>query len=281
MMQELGWLDSGKAWIVENGPSFAVDIIAFLLLLIVGKIIVGAICNVAGKALSKAERVSELLKKFALDSLRKVLWVVVLMVALPRIGIDVAPLIAGLGVAGFVIGFAFQETLGNLASGVMILLNQPFKNGDFVEAGGHSGVVRELNLMATTMTSGDNRKIIVPNKAVWGGSITNFSTLGTRRVDLTVGIGYTSDIAKAQATLYRILKSNDKIINDPAPVVEVVELADSSVNFVVRPWCATADYWDVYFDVTRKVKEEFDKEGIEIPFPQMDVHVNGALSQPA
>ncbi len=280
-MQEFGWLESGKNWIFENGPAYAVDFVVFILLLIIGKIIIGTICNVASKALSKAERVSDLLKKFALDSLRKVLWVVVLMVALPRIGIDVAPLIAGLGVAGFVIGFAFQETLGNLASGVMILLNQPFKNGDFVEAGGHSGVVRELNLMATTMTSGDNRKIIIPNKAVWGGSITNFSTLGTRRVDLTVGIGYTSDIAKAQATLYRILKSNDKIIADPAPVVEVVELADCSVNFVVRPWCATADYWAVHCDVTRKVKEEFDKEGIEIPFPQMDVHVNGALSQPA
>ncbi len=280
-MQEFGWLESGKNWIFENGPAYAVDLVVFILLLIIGRIVIGAVCNVADKALSKVERVSDMLKRFALDSLRKVLWIVILMVALPRLGVDVAPLIAGLGVAGFVIGFAFQETLGNLASGVMILLNQPFKNGDFVEAGGHSGVVRELNLMATTMTSGDNRKIIIPNKAVWGGSITNFSTLGTRRVDLRVGIGYTSDIAKAQATLYRILKSNDKIIDDPAPVVEVVELADCSVNFVVRPWCSTADYWAVHFDVTRKVKEEFDKEGIEIPFPQMDVHVNGALSKPA
>ncbi len=280
-MHEMTWLESAKTWLFDNGPSFAVDIVVFFLLLLIGKIIIGAVCRVADKALNKAERVSDLLKKFAVDTLRKVLWVVVLMIALPRIGIDVAPLIAGLGVAGFVIGFAFQESLGNLAAGVMILLNQPFKNGDFVEAGGQSGVVRELNLMATTMTSGDNRKIIIPNKAIWGGSITNFSALGTRRVDLTVGIGYTSDIAKAQATLQRILKSNDKILGDPAPVVEVVELADCSVNFVVRPWCATADYWAVYFDITRKVKEEFDKEGIEIPFPQMDVHVNGALSQPA
>ncbi len=280
-MQDMGWLESGKTWLFDNGPGFAVDIIVFLLLLLIGKIIVGAVCNVTDKALAKADRVSDLLKKFAVDSLRKVLWVIVLMVALPRIGIDVAPLIAGLGVAGFVIGFAFQETLGNLASGVMILLNQPFKNGDFVEAAGHSGVVRELNLMATTMTSGDNRKIILPNKSVWGGSIVNFSALGTRRVDLTMGIGYTSDIAKAQATLYRILKSNDKILSDPAPVVEIIELADSSVNFVVRPWCATADYWAVRCEVMRQMKEEFDKEGIEIPFPQMDVHINGALSQPS
>ncbi len=280
-MEDLSWLESGKTWFIENGPAYAVDIIVFILLLIIGKIIVGAVCRVADKGLSKADRVSDLLKKFALDSLRKVLWVIVLMVALPRIGIDVAPLIAGLGVAGFVIGFAFQETLGNLASGVMILLNQPFKNGDFVEAGGHSGVIRELNLMATTMTTGDNRKIIIPNKSVWGGSIVNFSTLGTRRIDLTMGIGYTADIAKAQATLHRILKSHKNILSDPAPVVEVVELADSSVNFVVRPWCATADYWPLRFELMRQMKEEFDKEGIEIPFPQMDVHINGALTQSA
>jgi len=280
-MQGITWLESGKTWLFENGPSFAVDIIVFVVLLLIGKIIIGAVCRMADKALTKADRVSDLLREFAIDTLRKVSWVVVLMVALPRIGIDVAPLIAGLGVAGFVIGFAFQESLSNLAAGVMILLNQPFKNGDYVEAGGKSGVVRELNLMATTMTSGDNRKIIIPNKAIWGSSITNFSALATRRVDLTVGIGYTADITKARATLQRILQANDKVLNDPAPMVEVTELADSSVNFVVRPWCASADYWTVYCDVTRKVKEEFDKEGIEIPFPQMDVHINGALSQPA
>jgi len=268
-----GWLQNLNEWFIDKGPQLLVDTGVFLLLLLVGKFIVSVISKVVNKALKKVDRVSDLLRKFAVDTVRKVLWVIVLMIALPRIGIDVAPLIAGLGVAGFVIGFAFQESLGNLASGVMILLNQPFKNGDFVDCGGHTGVVRELNLMATTMTTPDNKKIIIPNKSVWGGSIVNFSALDTRRVDLTFGIGYKSDIAKAKETLGRILSENEKILKDPAPVVEVVELADSSVNFVCRPWCATADYWTVYFEVTRKVKEEFDKVGLEIPFPQRDVHI--------
>lgn len=267
------WVQILSEWLVEQAPALLADLAVFFLLLIIGKFVISMLCRVAGKALAGADRVSDLLRKFALDSLRKVLWVVIMMIALPRIGIDVAPLIAGLGVAGFVIGFAFQETLGNLASGVMILLNQPFKNGDFVDCGGHSGVVRELNLMATTMTTGDNKKIIIPNKSVWGGSIVNFSAMDTRRVDLTFGIGYTSDIGKAKETLLRILAGNDKVLKDPAPVVEVVELADSSVNFICRPWCASADYWAVYFEMNRTVKEEFDKAGLEIPFPQMAIHM--------
>lgn len=273
-MGEENWVETTKNWLYDAGPGLLNDALIFIALLIVGRIVISMICRVAGKALKRAPRVSDLLQKFALDTLRKVLWVIILMIALPHIGIDVAPLIAGLGVAGFVIGFAFQESLGNLASGVMILLNQPFKNGDFVDCGGHSGVIRELNLMATTMTTGDNKKIIIPNKSVWGGSIVNFSAMDTRRVDLTFGIGYTSDIAKAKETLLSILAGNSKILKDPEPVVEVVELADSSVNFVCRPWCASGDYWGVYFEVTRKVKEEFDRAGLEIPFPQMSVHMS-------
>ncbi|MBN4076452.1 mechanosensitive ion channel family protein [Gemmatimonas aurantiaca] len=269
-----GLVEQLSGWLKESGPALLIDLGIFILLLIIGKFIISMVCRIATKALKKTERVSALLQKFALDTLRKVLWIIVMMFALPRIGIDVAPLIAGLGVAGFVIGFAFQETLGNLASGVMILLNQPFKNGDFVSCGGHSGTIRELNLMATTMTTGDNKKITIPNKSVWGGSIINFSAMDTRRVDLTFGIGYTADIAKARETLLNILSSNSKILRDPEPLVEVVELADSSVNFVCRPWCASGDYWTVYFEVTRKVKEEFDKAGLEIPFPQMDVHLH-------
>lgn len=269
-----GLVDKLSGWLIESGPALLADLGIFLMLLIVGKFMISLVCRIATKTLSKTDRVSGLLQKFALDTLRKVLWVIVMMLALPRIGIDVAPLIAGLGVAGFVIGFAFQETLGNLASGVMILLNQPFKNGDYVSCGGHSGTIRELNLMATTMTTGDNKKIIIPNKSVWSGSIVNFSAMDTRRVDMTFGIGYTSDIAKAKETLQNILASNDKVFKDPAPLIEVVELADSSVNFLCRPWCASSDYWSVHFDVTRKVKEEFAKAGLEIPFPQMDVHLH-------
>lgn len=272
-MNEASILTGLTDWLVDNGPQLVADLLVFVLILLVGKFVVSMVCRIFGKALAKAERVSELLRKFALDTLRKVLWVVVLMVALPKIGVDVAPLIAGLGVAGFVIGFAFQESLSNLAAGVMILLNQPFKNGEYVEAGGHAGVIRDLNLMATTMTTGDNRKIIIPNKAVWGGPIVNFSATGTRRIDMTFGIGYGNDMGKAQSIIKKIIASYDKVLKDPAPLVEVFELADSSVNFVVRPWCKTADLWELKLGITRRVKEEFDKEGIEIPFPQMAIHV--------
>ncbi|MBD3234998.1 MAG: mechanosensitive ion channel [candidate division Zixibacteria bacterium] len=273
-MEEISWLESIRAWIVEKGPAFAVDVLVFLLIIIIGKIIISAIVNVLRKALMKSGRVNEMLQKFAVDISRKVMWVIVLMVALPRLGIDIAPLIAGLGVAGFVIGFAFQESLGNLAAGVMILVNQPFTTGHYVEAGGHAGSVTELNLMATTMLTPDNRKIVIPNRAIWGGSIVNYSAMDTRRIDLVIGIGYSSPIGKARDILMNILNSEERVLKDPAPTIEVIELADSSVNFVYRPWCKTGDYWPLRFYLMRAVKEEFDKEGIEIPFPQTDVHLH-------
>jgi small conductance mechanosensitive channel len=154
----------------------------------------------------------------------------------------------------------------------MIALNQPFQVGDFVEVGGVPGVVDETNMMATTLHSPDNKKIVVPNRSVWGSTITNYSALDTRRVDLVMGISYSSDIGKAKEVILSVLKGNEMVLDDPGPTVEVVEMADSSVNLVVRPWCKTADYWKVYFSVNRAAKEALDQAGIEIPFPQMDVH---------
>jgi len=279
MGNELAWAAKGKEWLVTNGADLAVNLVLFLLIIIIGKAISKAICVAADKALRKSSRVSDMLRNFAVDVLNKVLFAIVLMVALQRLGVDIAPLIAGLGVTGFVLGFAFQGALGNLAAGVMILLNEPFKIGDIIEAAGHTGSVKELNLMATIIATPDNKKITIPNGSIWGGSIVNFSTNDTRRVDLTVGIGYDDDIAKAQEIIAGILKNNEKVLDDPAPAIKVVELADSSVNFAVRPWSKTEDYWDVYFDVTRKVKEEFDRVGIGIPYPQMDIHHHGLPHQ--
>jgi small conductance mechanosensitive channel len=199
--------------------------------------------------------------------------------ALPRLGVDVGPLIAGLGVAGFIIGFAFQESLGNMAAGLMIVLNKPYQIGNYIEAAGSSGSVKELNMMATTLLTPDNKKIIIPNSKVWGDSITNYSAMPTRRVDMTVGISYGSDIGKAIETIKSIIDADDRILNDPGPMIEVVELGDSSVNLCVRPWCNTGDYWSVYFDTTRKMKESLDAAGIEIPFPQMDIHVQDLPKQ--
>lgn len=269
------WAETAQEWVVTNGADFVVNVVIFLLILLVGKIVIGMICRITSQALKKNPRVSEMLQTFAGDILRKALWLLVLMIALDRLGIQIGPLIAGLGVAGFVIGFAFQESLGNLAAGVMILLNEPFRIGDFAEAGGHSGTIKDMNLMATTLTTPDNKKIVIPNRSIWGGSITNYTALDTRRVDMTAGISYSSDIAKAKQIVHRILASHDKVLEEPAPVVEVVEMADSSVNLVVRPWAKTSDYWTVYFSLNQTIKETFDREGIVIPFPQVDVHHHG------
>ncbi len=157
----------------------------------------------------------------------------------------------------------------------MILLNEPFVAGDWIEAGGHSGTVKELNMMATTMATGDNRAIMIPNRVIWGASIINYSKNATRRVDMTVGIGYTSDVQKACSIINDIIAADDRVLTDPKPTIELAEFADSSMNMVVRPWTKKEDYWSFKFAFNRKLKEEFDKNGIEIPFPQMDLHHHG------
>jgi small conductance mechanosensitive channel len=271
-MQAVEWLQEGRTWLIQNGLEFAQSLLAFIVILIIGKIAISMTCKVVYRVLHNADRVSEILEKFTVDTLAKVLWILVLLVGISSFGVDVGPLIAGLGVTGFILGFAFQESLGNLAAGLMLLLNEPFKVGDFVEAAGVSGAVQEMNLMATTLTSPDNKKIMVPNRNIWGGNITNYSAMETRRVDLVVGISYAANIGHATTTIQKVVNGHDLVIDDPEPVIEVVEMAGSSVNLVVRPWCNTADYWTVFFDLQRAVKEALDAEGIEIPFPQLDVH---------
>ena len=277
--EELGWLQKGQDWLIQNGADFVVNIVVFLLILIIGRFVIKGFVKLTRKLLKRSNRVSETLENFVVSVVGKVLWVVLLMVALPRLGIDIAPLIAGLGVTGFIVGFAFQESLGNLASGLMLLLNSPFKIGDYIEAAGHAGAVNELNLMATTLTTPDNKKIVIPNRAIWGGSIVNYTALETRRVDMTVGISYSADIGKAISVIAEKLGGISQILKEPATQIELVEMADSSVNLVVRPWVKTADYWDVFFAANRAVKEGLDAAGIEIPFPQVDVHHHGNGSQ--
>jgi small conductance mechanosensitive channel len=267
--------ESVQTWLSTEGVAFLVNLLVFVVILIIGRIVIGMLKRVLRSAVRKSGNISDMLEKFLVDVSGKVMWVIVFMIALSQLGIDMAPMIASLGVAGFVIGFAFQESLGNLASGVMILINQPFKVGDFVEAGGHSGVVRELSLMSTMMTTGDNKRVTIPNGQVWGSSIVNYSAFDTRRVDMVVGIGYGDDIGKAIEVMRGVIDANDKVLRDPAVTIAVSEMADSSVNLVVRPWVNTADYWGVYFDLTRSFKEKLTEAGVEIPFPQMDVHHHG------
>jgi small conductance mechanosensitive channel len=195
------------------------------------------------------------------------------LMALSQIGISLGPMLAGLGVAGFVVGFALQDTLGNFAAGGMILIYRPYDVDDFIEVAGASGLVKKMSLVSTTITTFDNQTLVIPNSKIWGDVIKNVTAQKLRRVDLEFGIGYGDDVAFAERVLNDILEDHEKVLDKPEALVKVHALADSSVNFIVRPWVRTEDYWDVYWDLTREVKLRFDREGISIPFPQRDVHI--------
>lgn len=194
--------------------------------------------------------------------------------ALGRLGVNTSSFVAVIAAAGLAIGFALQGSLANFAAGVMLIFFRPFKVGDYVEAGGVSGTVEEIQIFATALKTPDNKAVVVPNSSITGGNIVNYSAKPTRRVDLVMGIGYGDDIKRAKEVLEKIVAEDDRVLKDPAPTIAVLELADSSVNFAVRPWVRTPDYWGVYFDLTERIKLEFDKRGITIPFPQRDVHLH-------
>ena len=264
-----------KDWVIESAPGLAIKLVVILILFFVFKIVAGIVAQLAKKALSTPKiKASSLLKDFIVGIVRKLVMAVGLLVILAQLGIDIAPILAGLGVAGFVLGFALQDTLANFAAGLMILFYRPYDVGDVVTAGGVTGSVDAMSLVSTTVKTPDNQRLIVPNSAIWGGVIQNVTANPTRRVDLVFGIGYDDDMAKAEGILAELVEKHDKCLADPAPNIRVHELADSSVNFIVRPWAKTSDYWDVYWDLTRQVKEAFDREGISIPYPQQDVHMH-------
>ena len=212
-----------------------------------------------------------LLRTFLCSIASKTGWTILAVIALGRLGVDVGPLVASLGVTGVVLGFAFKESLGSLAAGLMIALNHPFKVGDYVIVGGIEGAVAELNMMATVLTTGDNKKVTVPNGTVWGSAITNFNALGRRRVDLQVGVAYGTDLAAARAVALEALKTVPGVLADPAPAVAVATLADSAVLLNVRPWAMCADYWTVRAAVLVALVDAFGGAGVSIPFPQLDV----------
>ncbi len=261
-------LDQAQTLLIELGPSVLAAIVIFVVGRWIAKIITKLVARVASKA-----KVDPILVKFMGSVTYAVLLMLVIISALGKLGINTTSFVAVVGAAGLAIGFAFQGTLGNLASGVMLILFRPFKTGDYIEAGGTAGTVEEVQIFATILRTPDNKRIIIPNGTVVGGNITNYSANPTRRVDLVFGIGYGDDLRKAKSLLETIVKEHPQVLADPAPTIAVSELADSSVNFVVRPWVNTADYWTVYFDITETVKLRLDQEGISIPFPQRDVHL--------
>jgi small conductance mechanosensitive channel len=195
-----------------------------------------------------------------------------ILIALSQVGISLGPLLAGLGIAGFIIGFALQDTLSNFASGMLILIYRPFDVGDFVTAGGVTGKVSHMSLVNTTFKTIDNQVLVVPNNMIWSGVVTNVTAQRLRRVDLVFGVAYSDDVEKVEKVLAEIVASHELVLDTPEPMIKLHELADSSVNFVVRPWVKTDDYWDVYWDLLRTVKIRFDAEGITIPFPQREIH---------
>ena len=270
--QEL-W-DKVITWIAEKGLSFAISLIAAIVIFALGALAIRLIVSFIGKAVEKGGKKNTLFGNFVRNVTSKVCWAVLIVVVLGRLGVDVTPIIAGLGVTGFILGFAFQESLGNLASGLMIAINQPFTIGDYVIVAGNEGTVLKVDMMATELATADNKKIVIPNKSAWGGPITNFSALGRRRVDIKIGIDYASDVGKAIEIALAALKAVPGVLQDPAPAVSVASLDDSQVTLNVRPWAEGGEYWAVYNATCQAVKAAFEKNGVSIPFPQLTVHMD-------
>ena len=237
----------------------------------VGRMIAKALGSLLEKVLRKS-RMDDILINFVTSIANILMLLVVVVASLDQLGVDTTSMIALVGAAGLAVGLALQGSLQNFAAGVMLIVFRPFKEGDFVEVAGVSGIVEQITIFNTVMRTADNKEVIVPNGNIYSGVITNYSARDTRRVDMVFGIGYDDDLKKAKAVLEDIINSDSRVLKDPAPVIAVSELADSSVNFVVRPWVNSADYWNVLFETTEAVKLRFDAEGISIPYPQMDVH---------
>lgn len=252
---------------------WGINIVMALVIFIVGRWVVNIINNLVQKLMKRAD-MDEILISFLSSIMRTVLLLFVVVAALDQVGVNTTSFIALLGAAGLAIGLSLQGSLQNFASGVMLIVFRPFKKGDFVEVAGTSGVVSEIGIFTTTMTTPDNKLIIVPNGAIYGGTITNYSAKDTRRIDMVFGIGYGDDIHKAKQILGDIIAADERVLQDPEPTIALGELGDSSVNFLVRPWVNSGDYWAVMWDTNEKVKDTFDANGISIPFPQMDIHVD-------
>ncbi len=258
--------------IISYATEYGVRILVAIVVFIVGRFIAKKLTNLLRKLMEKAKW-DVTLVKFLGNMIYILLLFVVLIITLQTIGIDTTSFIAILGAATLAIGFALKDNLSNFAAGVMILIFRPFEVGHFIEAGGTSGVVEEIGVFNTKLRTGDNKLIYVPNSNIVGGNIVNYSAKDTRRIDLTIGVGYEDDLKKVKEEIWKILNEDERILKDPAPTVAVAELADSSVNFVVRPWVKSSDYWPVYFDLLEKIKVRFDEAGISIPYPQLDVHL--------
>jgi len=268
------WTTAIASLVASEGPRLLFRLLLVLLILFVFFQFSKLVQKGVERGLQSSRlHLSHLLRRMIVSTVRNLVFIFGVLLAISQLGISLGPLLAGLGIAGFIIGFALQDTLSNFASGILILLYRPFDVGDVVTAGGVSGKVNQMSLVNTTFMTFDNQKLVVPNNMIWSSVITNVTAQQTRRVDLVFGISYGDDIDKAEKVLHEVVDAYDAVLKSPEPMIKLHELGDSSVNFIVRPWVKTDDYWDTYWDLTKAVKQRFDKEGISIPFPQRDVHV--------
>lgn len=268
-----GWSSTVMESIVSSGPGLLLSFALFVIIVFAFYKLAQLGQRMVEKGLSKANlQISQLFMRMISSATRNAILLVGILIALSQLGISLGPLLAGLGIAGFIIGFALQDALSNFASGMFVLLYRPFDVGDLVEAAGVFGKVSKMSLVSTTILTLDNQTLVVPNNKIWGDVIKNVTAQRLRRVDLVFGISYGDDIPKAEKILADVVSQNEMVLDDPAPNIRVHELGDSSVNFVCRPWVKTDDYWDAWWDLTKAVKMRFDEEGISIPFPQRDVH---------
>ena len=259
------WLDSAAG--------FAISLVTAIIIFLIGRWLVSKTVSGVDKFMERRE-VDEVLRQFVKNVLGVLLTFIVALIALEQLGVDTTSLLALLGAAGLAVGLALKDSLSNFAAGVMLLLFKPFKSGDLVEAGGSTGIVEKIGMFTTQMRTPDNCEINVPNANIYSDTIVNYSAKPTRRIDLVIGIGYGDDLKKARDVLQGLVDADSRILKDPEAVIAVSELADSSVNFVVRPWVKTEDYWNVRWSLTEQVKQAFDREGISIPYPQQDVHMH-------
>jgi small conductance mechanosensitive channel len=265
-------IDAYTTKAIELVMMYAPKVVLAIVTLIVGLWLIGMITKVTRKSMEKT-KADKTLIPFTTNLVSWLLKVLLFISVASMVGIATTSFIAVLGAAGLAIGLALQGSLGNFAGGVLILIFKPYNVGDLIEAQGHLGVVKEVQIFNTILLTPDNKRVIIPNGAVSNGSIVNYSAEGILRVDMVIGIAYESDIPKAKEVLHKAMADHELVLKDPEPTVAVSELADSSVNFVVRPWSKVADYWQVYFDITEAAKVGLEASGISIPFPQRDVHL--------
>ena len=271
MLDTTQWLEKFQEALTAWGPKVVAAAVVLVLGWIAARMLIGLMRRAMGRG-----GVDATLIGFLANVVHMALIALVVITALAQLGVATTSFAAVLGASALAVGFALQSSLSNLAAGVMVIFFRPFKAGDFVEAGGISGIVEEIQIFSTKLRTPDNKEVTVPNSQITGDAITNYSARDTRRIDLVFGIGYDDDIQRAKQLLEQIVAADGRVLADPEPVIAVSELADSSGNFVVRPWVSTDDYWVVTFDLTEQVKLRFDADGISIPFPQTDVHLHPA-----